>query len=192
MLSRIKFWCLACTMLALLWGCGSSSTTTMGDAGKGDAKSDAADGGGGDTTPTTDTTPPPVDSSMDTTVTPGDTNPGDTNPGDTTPGDTTPSDTTPGDTTPADTTPGDTLTTTFTVGGSISGTNNETVTLLDNGSDMVTVSTDGSFTFPTALASGAAFNVTIGTEPADLTCVVAGGSARLPTATSPQSSSHAR
>jgi len=48
--------------------------------------------------------------------------------------------------------------------------------LLDNGADALTVSANGSFTFPTALASGAGYSVTVGTQPAGEACQVAGGS----------------
>jgi hypothetical protein len=50
------------------------------------------------------------------------------------------------------------------------------VSLLDNGTDTVSVSANGSFTFPTALAAGAAYNVGINTSPAGETCSVSGGS----------------
>src|SRR5580700_7447541 len=105
MLSRIKFWCLACTMLALLWGCGSSSTGPTGDAGT-DAKKD----GGSTDSSVTDTTSP-VDSGGG-----GDTTVADTAPtGDTSTGDTSMADTAPADTSPTgDTSTGDTSTMTYT------------------------------------------------------------------------------
>jgi hypothetical protein len=63
----------------------------------------------------------------------------------------------------------------FTVGGTVSGLSGSVV-LQDNGGDQVTVAADGSFRFPTALAAGAAYAVTVGTEPAGQTCSVSGGS----------------
>src|ERR1700722_548285 len=116
MLSRIRFWGLACTMLALVWGCGSSSTVTPVDGGKGDAKSDAADGHV-DSGPELDTGAP--DSTM------GDTSMADTSMGDTSPGDPSPGDTSTGDTSPPDA--ADSAPATYTVGGTISGTMGETV-----------------------------------------------------------------
>ncbi len=48
--------------------------------------------------------------------------------------------------------------TTFTVGGTITGLVG-TVTLQNNGGDDITLSADGAYTFPTALADGAAYSV---------------------------------
>ena len=66
---------------------------------------------------------------------------------------------------------------TFTIGGTVSGLNTGTsVTLLDNGADSLTVMANGAFTFKTALASGAAYSVTVGTQPTGETCTVSNGS----------------
>jgi hypothetical protein len=66
---------------------------------------------------------------------------------------------------------------TFTIGGTVSGLNTSTsVTLLDNGSDALKVSANGTFTFATALASGATYNVTVSVQPTGETCAVTGGS----------------
>ncbi len=66
---------------------------------------------------------------------------------------------------------------TFTIGGTLSGLSASTsVTLLDNGTNSLTVSANGSFTFTTAIASGSAYNVTVGTEPTGETCTVTNGS----------------
>ena len=55
---------------------------------------------------------------------------------------------------------------TFTIGGTVSGLNTGTsVTLLDKGSNALKVTANGSFTFTTALATGATYKVTIGTQP---------------------------
>jgi BspA type Leucine rich repeat region (6 copies) len=50
----------------------------------------------------------------------------------------------------------------FTVGGTLTGLPaGDTVTLQDNGSDNLTLSTNGTFTFPTALPNGYAYSVTV-------------------------------
>lgn len=72
---------------------------------------------------------------------------------------------------------GGTTPTTFTVSGNVSGlSSGASVVLLDNGGDNKTVSANGSFSFATAIASGGAYAVTVGTEPTGETCAVAGGS----------------
>ncbi|MEQ5843478.1 lactonase family protein [Paraburkholderia acidicola] len=65
---------------------------------------------------------------------------------------------------------------TYTVGGAVSGLGTgASVTLLDNGADAKTVSSNGTFTFPTALQGGASWAVTVGTQPAGETCAVSNG-----------------
>jgi hypothetical protein len=50
----------------------------------------------------------------------------------------------------------------FTVGGTLTGLPaGDTVTLQDNGSDSLTLSTNGTFTFPTALPNGQSYSVTV-------------------------------
>jgi hypothetical protein len=50
----------------------------------------------------------------------------------------------------------------YTVGGTLTGLPaGDTVTLQDNGSDNLTLSTNGTFTFPTALPNGHAYSVTV-------------------------------
>ena len=66
------------------------------------------------------------------------------------------------------------VTTTSSVGGSITGLTG-TVVLQDNGGDNLTLSANGSFTFPTALASGQAYNATVLTNPTGQTCTVTNG-----------------
>ena len=66
-------------------------------------------------------------------------------------------------------------TNTYSVGGSVSGLSG-TVVLQDNGGDNLSVSSNGGFTFVTKLATGAAYNVTIKTNPTGQTCSVSGGS----------------
>jgi len=74
-------------------------------------------------------------------------------------------------------------TSTFTIGGTVSGLNASTsVTLLDNGADSLTVTANGTFTFKTALATGAKYNVTVGTQPSGETCTVTNGSGTVGTA----------
>ena len=65
--------------------------------------------------------------------------------------------------------------TTYSVGGTVSGVSG-TLTLQDNGGDNLSVSANGAFTFATALASGAAYNVTVASAPAGQTCQVSNGS----------------
>ena len=71
--------------------------------------------------------------------------------------------------------------TTYTVGGTVSGLSG-TVVLQDNGGDNLSVSANGPFTFATALASGAAYSVTVKTNPSGQTCTVASGSGTIASA----------
>ena len=65
---------------------------------------------------------------------------------------------------------------TYSISGTVSGLNSgASVTLLDNGSDPLTVSTNGSFTFPTQLPSGATYGVTVRAEPLHQVCTVTNG-----------------
>jgi hypothetical protein len=65
----------------------------------------------------------------------------------------------------------------FAVGGVMAGlAAGQSVVLLDNGSDSLTVSANGPFAFITKLASGAAYAVTVQTQPTDGTnCTIAAG-----------------
>lgn len=68
------------------------------------------------------------------------------------------------------------VTNTFTVGGSLSGLGSgKQVILKNNGGDALTLTANGSFAFATPAASGSAYSVTVGTQPAGQTCTVAGG-----------------
>ena len=70
--------------------------------------------------------------------------------------------------------------TTFTVGGIVTGLPASTsLVLRNNGSDNLTVSADGSFTFLTQVASSATYNVTIAIQPQGRTCVVSNGSGTI-------------
>src|SRR5262245_20847331 len=71
--------------------------------------------------------------------------------------------------------------TTYEVGGTVSGLSG-TVVLQDNGGDNLTVSANGSFTFATALASGAAYNVTVQTNPSGQSCSVSNGTGTIASA----------
>jgi hypothetical protein len=69
-------------------------------------------------------------------------------------------------------------TTKYTIGGTVSGlAAGGSVVLQNNGGDNVTVSANGAFTFPTSIASGATYAVTVKTQPATpvQTCSVTGG-----------------
>jgi hypothetical protein len=68
-------------------------------------------------------------------------------------------------------------TNTRTVGGSVSGlAASQSVVLQNNGSDNLTVNSNGSFTFSTPVVQGATYNVTILTQPSTQTCTVTNGS----------------
>jgi hypothetical protein len=67
----------------------------------------------------------------------------------------------------------------YTIGGTVSGlATGDSVVLQDNAVDNLTVSANGVFTFPTSIASGAAYAVTVFTQPANpaQTCAVTSGS----------------
>jgi exo-beta-1,3-glucanase (GH17 family) len=64
-----------------------------------------------------------------------------------------------------------------TVGGTLSGLGaGATLVLEDNGGDKLSLTANGSFTFKTALTLGAAYSVTVATQPAGATCNVTNGS----------------
>jgi hypothetical protein len=69
-------------------------------------------------------------------------------------------------------------TTTFTIGGTVSGLSGSGLVLQDNGGDNLSITANSSFTFATAVDSGAAYKVTVLTEPAGptQTCTVINGS----------------
>lgn len=65
----------------------------------------------------------------------------------------------------------------YTVSGSVSGLGSgKSVVLLNNGGNSTTVNANGSFTFSTAINSGSAYAVTVGTQPTGQTCAVTTGS----------------
>lgn len=65
---------------------------------------------------------------------------------------------------------------TYTVGGSVSGLGASSVVLQNNGGNDLTVTANGTFTFSTALNGGAAYAVTVLTQPAGQNCSVTNGS----------------
>src|SRR5437867_2990156 len=67
---------------------------------------------------------------------------------------------------------------TFSVGGTVSGLIGTGLVLQDNGGDNLPVSANGTFTFSTAIASGAAYSVTVLTQPTNpsQSCTVTNGS----------------
>ncbi|MFM0285986.1 lactonase family protein [Paraburkholderia megapolitana] len=72
---------------------------------------------------------------------------------------------------------------TYSIEGNVSNLPTGTsVALQNNGSDLLTVPTDGTFIFGTQLASGATYNVTVATQPPGGNCVVSNGSGTVGTA----------
>ena len=67
---------------------------------------------------------------------------------------------------------------TFTVGGTVSGLSGTGLVLDLNGGNALPISANGTFTFPTGLADGSPYTVTVGTQPGSpaQTCSVANGS----------------
>jgi hypothetical protein len=65
----------------------------------------------------------------------------------------------------------------YTVGGSVTGlAAGQSVVLLNNAGNSTTVNSNTSFTFSTAINSGGAYAVTVGTQPTGQTCTVTNGS----------------
>jgi len=69
-------------------------------------------------------------------------------------------------------------TTTYSVGGAVSGLNGSVV-LQNNGGDDISLTTDGSFSFPTQLADGSGYAVTVASQPSGQTCEVTGAAGTL-------------
>ncbi len=65
----------------------------------------------------------------------------------------------------------------FTIGGTVSGLLGDGLALLNNGTDRLAISADGSFTFPTPLEDLSGFEVTIDSQPGNpqQTCTVSNG-----------------
>jgi len=67
-----------------------------------------------------------------------------------------------------------------TIGGTVSGLAGGTsVTLLNNGTDSLTINANGNFTFAHTLSAGAAYNVTVSTQPISQTCTVTNGAGSI-------------
>jgi hypothetical protein len=64
---------------------------------------------------------------------------------------------------------------TVSVGGTVSGMTGGVLALQDNGGDTTSISANGSFTFPSMLAPGATYNVTVSSYPSGQTCQVTNG-----------------
>lgn len=71
--------------------------------------------------------------------------------------------------------------TTYTIGGTISGLTG-TVVLRNNGGDNLSRSANGSFTFATPLSNSASYAVTVFTQPSGQTCTVSNGSGTVSSA----------
>lgn len=71
--------------------------------------------------------------------------------------------------------------TTFTIGGTASGLNG-TVVLQNSGGNNLSLTTNGAFTFSTAVANGAAYSVTVLSQPSGQTCVVSNGGGNVSSA----------
>ncbi len=69
---------------------------------------------------------------------------------------------------------------TYSVGGSVSGLDvGKSVTLQNNGEDDLTITANEAFTFPTELADGSSYNVTVSNHPVARTCEVTNGSGEI-------------
>lgn len=72
------------------------------------------------------------------------------------------------------------VTNTYTIGGSISGlASGQEVTLLDNGTDPLTLAANGTFSFSTPLVYGATYSVTVSSQPTQQFCDVGYGDESL-------------
>jgi hypothetical protein len=75
-----------------------------------------------------------------------------------------------------------TPTTTYTIGGTVSGLTSDSLVLKNNnGDDLAITPNSTSFTFNSALVSGAIYAVTVGAQPAAQTCTVSHGSGTIAT-----------
>ena len=72
------------------------------------------------------------------------------------------------------------VTTGYTIGGTVSGlVSGQSVTLLDNGTNPLTVSANGAFTFSAILAVSASYDVKVSAQPANETCIVSNGTGNV-------------
>lgn len=72
----------------------------------------------------------------------------------------------------------DCVTNTYSLGGTVYGVTGKSVSLKNNG-ETLTRNVDGAFSFPTKIEDGAAYNVTVSTPPAGLTCDIANASGTI-------------
>ena len=71
-------------------------------------------------------------------------------------------------------------TSTYTVGGTVSGLTGGSLVLKNNGGDALTIAANStSFTFATTQVSGAGYSVAVGSQPNGLTCSVSNGSGTI-------------
>ena len=64
----------------------------------------------------------------------------------------------------------------YTIGGTLTGlASGQSVTLLNNGANSLTVSSNGSFTFSNSIANGGSYSVSVGTQPSGQNCTVSNG-----------------
>jgi uncharacterized repeat protein (TIGR03803 family) len=69
---------------------------------------------------------------------------------------------------------------TYTISGFVDNmTAGTSIVLSDNGADLLTITTNENFTFPTALSSGSKYSVAVATQPAGQGCTVNAGSGTL-------------
>lgn len=73
-------------------------------------------------------------------------------------------------------------TATYTIGGIVTGLNSSGLELQDNGGDNLSIAADGTFVFPTALLTGAAYSVRVLKQPSIQVCKVSGASGNVATA----------
>ena len=170
MLHRFRFWCLTSVMLALVWGCGGSGSSSSQKPSGGDSGSPLDSTAPGDTGLVSDSTSS-TDSSADTTTPNDDTGitVNDTGPGG---GDACCAADSGEDTGSSG---GDSAAVLYTVGGTVTGLVG-TVVLQDNGGNNLSVSANGAFSFSTGEPSGTTYAVTILTQPTNGTCSIMAGS----------------
>jgi len=73
----------------------------------------------------------------------------------------------------------------FAISGAVSGLPTGASVVLDAMGQSITISSNGAFSFPTSLASGSPYTVTIGTQPAGQNCTLTGGSGTVGSANNP-------
>lgn len=68
---------------------------------------------------------------------------------------------------------------TYTVGGQITGLQPGTALQVSNGSDVITLTSNGPFVFPSSMGSGSSYAVTIGSQPKGAVCSLSNGSGQI-------------